>query len=119
MVTRENRTRTSVCQKVLASSTGANPMTSPARSAARRIPLPVAESQFSVNTASSGLVGLSGVGSATTGGVRTTTLCKPVTLKAGEESLSNAVLTIGTPQMKTNRLNRIHGVQAARIFAES
>jgi hypothetical protein len=97
-------------------SAGENPITSPAMMAARRIPLPVAESQLSLKTASSGFVGLSGVGFGTTGVVRTTTLCNSATRNAGEDCLSKAVFTKGTPQMKTSRLSRTHGVHAARIL---
>src|SRR5258706_4796758 len=93
-------------------------MIHPASSAASRIPVPVAESQLSLNTASSGGVGLSAVGTGTMGGVRTTTLCRPETEKAGAEMLLSCFLTAGTPQTKTNTLNKIHGNQAARSFAE-
>ena len=79
MVMSENRTRTSVSAYVRTISFAPNPITRPARMADTRIPVPVAESQLNVKTASSGFVGLSGVGFTTTGGVRTTMLCKPAT----------------------------------------
>src|SRR5262245_5784094 len=85
--------------------------------AAKRIPVPVAESQFKRKTASSGLVGLSEVGGGTTGGVRRTELCRPATANEGAESLSNDCFTLGTPQMKTRMLSKTQGIQAARIFA--
>src|SRR6266567_363318 len=93
-------------------------MTNPARNAANRIPVPVAESQLSLNTASSGGVGLSAVGKGTMGGVRTTTLCSPGTAKAGDEILLSCFFTAGTPQTKTTTLSKIHGSHAARSFAE-
>src|SRR6266571_6831275 len=77
-----------------------------------RIPVPVAESQLSVKTASSGFVGLSGVGLTTTGGVRTTMLCKPATWNFGAETSLSNFFICGTPQRKTNRLNKTHGIQA-------
>src|ERR1051326_3997663 len=69
--------------------------------------------------ASSGLVGLVAVGGGTTGGVRSTRLCSWAIGKEGEEKASSEVLIRGMPQMKTSRLRRIQGVQAARIFAGS
>src|SRR5205809_5026460 len=93
-------------------------MTHPARNAANRIPVPVAESQLSLNTASSGAVGLAAVGKGTMGGVRTTTMCSPGTAKAGDEILLSCFFTAGTPQTKTSTLSKIHGSHAARSFAE-
>src|SRR5438552_6937065 len=123
MVTSEKRTRTSVSQYVCASSCAPNPMNKPARMADTKIPVPVAASQFSVNTASSGLVGFSGVGVVTTGGVRTTTLCKPATLNLGAEMLLRNPFNCGTPQRNTKRLNNTHGAQARvmsdRVWADS
>src|ERR1051326_8935049 len=69
--------------------------------------------------ASSGLVGLVAVGGGTTGGVRSTRLCSWAIGKEGEEKASSEVLIRGMPQMKTSRLRRVQGVQAARIFAGS
>src|SRR5213075_2085225 len=77
-----------------------------------RIPVLVTESQLSVNTASSGIVGLSCVGCTTTGGVRTTMLCKPATGYFGAEISLKNFFICGTPQRKTKRLNKTHGVQA-------
>src|SRR6266850_7546442 len=65
--------------------------------------------------ASAGFVGLSGVGLGTTGGARTTRLCKPATWKGGEEIRSRNFFVIGRPQMKTITLSNSHGTQAARI----
>src|SRR6266487_829437 len=93
-------------------------MIHPASSAENRIPVPVAESQLSLNTASSGAVGLSAVGKGTMGGVRTTTLCSPGTAKAGAEILLSCFFTAGTPQTKTSTLNSSHGSHAARSLAE-
>src|SRR5438093_12422301 len=76
------------------------------------MPVPVAESQLSVKTASSGFVGLSGVGWTTTGGVRTTMLCRPATGNFGAETSLRNFFICGTPQRKTSRLNSTHGIQA-------
>src|SRR6185503_6802809 len=92
-------------------------MIQPASNEASRIPVPVAESQLSLNTASSGGVGLSAIGIGTTGGVRTTTLFRPETGNAGEEMVLSCFFTAGTPHTKTSTLKRIHGNQAARSFA--
>src|SRR6185503_20204442 len=92
-------------------------MIHPASNEASRIPVPVAESQLSLNTASSGGVGLAVVGTGTMGGVRTTTLCKPGTGKAGAEMLLSCFFTAGTPHTKTSTLNKTHGSHAARSFA--
>src|SRR5437667_7888968 len=86
----------------------------PARTADTRIPVPVAESQLSVKMASSGFVGLSGVGSMTTGEVRTTMLCKAATWNFGAETSLSRFFICGTPQRKTNRLNMTHGIQARK-----
>ena len=68
-----------------------------------------------MNTASSGLVGFSAVGVATTGGVRTTTLCKPATWNLGAEMLLRNPFNCGRPQRNTSRLNNTHGAQARTI----
>src|SRR6266540_736079 len=87
-------------------------MKKPAIMADARIPVPVAESQLKVNTASSGFVGFSGVGVGTTGGVRMTTLCNPATENFGAETLLRILYTCGIPQMNTSKLNNTHGTQA-------
>src|SRR2546423_7252593 len=115
MVTSEKRTRTSVSQYVRASALPPKPMNHPGRMAATRIPVPVAVSQFSVKTASSGLVGFSAVGAVTTGGVRTTTLCRPATWNFGAEMLLRNPFNCGRPQRNTRRLNNTQGAQARTI----
>ena len=82
-----------------------------AMSAAIRMPVPVAESQLSVYTAASG------VGFVTTGGMRTTRLCRPSMGNFGAEIAFRKSLACGSPQMKTNTLRIAHGVQALMIWA--
>src|ERR1700740_2612457 len=95
----------SICRKE-------KPIANPAMIAAIKIPLPVAESQFNLKIASSGLVGFSNVGSGTIGGVRLTWLCKPATLYSGDETAFNDFLTAGKPQIKIKKLKSIHGNHA-------
>src|SRR5436190_8918878 len=117
-------------------------MNNPETKAATKIPVPVAESQLSVKIASSGFVGFAAVGGGTTGGVRTTTLCNCTTgnfgavtwaltmrfvALSGKFTFNSAIaffteaaplklfFTCGTPQMKTNKLRRIHGTHARVI----
>src|SRR5580700_10123985 len=106
IVSKENRTRTSVRQYMCAIFQGVKPMTKPEMIAATKIPEPVAVSQFSVYTAASG------VGLGTTGGMRCTILFRPTTGNFGAESLSSWVLTLGSPQTKTTMLKIIHGTHA-------
>src|SRR5258706_10175096 len=103
-------------------------MTRPPTSAATKIPLPVADNQLKVKIAASGLVGLPGVGVGTTGGVRTTTLCRPGTGKSilvapcctrispridlVTYSPFKKFFACGIPQTKTKTLSNTHGVQA-------
>src|ERR1051325_1290836 len=89
-------------------------MKSPARMAAARIPVPVAESQLSLKTASSGLVGLSEVGEGTTGGARTTRLCNPAIWNLGSETSLRNFFIFGAPQTNTSTLNNSHGTQASQ-----
>ena len=81
------------------------------------MPVPVAESQLSLNTASSGLVGFSDVGLATTGKVRTVVLCRRGISNFGAERASSCCFTCGTPQMNTSTESRIHGTHARRTSA--
>src|ERR1041385_4126061 len=106
-------------------------MNTPARMAAVRMPVPVAESQLKRKIASSGLVDLPAVGAGTTGGGRTTTLCRLTTGVFGEVTPAQArgcvsalpagglplrtSFTCGTPQRKTRTLNNTHGTQARVI----
>src|SRR5437016_13633042 len=77
---------------------------------ARKIPLPVADSQLKVKTAASG------VGFATTGGMRITSLSRPGTGIFGAEIPSSKAFVCGNPQIKTTTLRIIHGSQARRIL---
>src|SRR5215469_15973509 len=91
---------------------GPKPMTNPEMMAATRIPVPLAESQFKLNTAPSG------VGFATTGGTRNIKLCRPATGILKMERLSKNVLTAGSPQRNTITVRMAHGVQALATSAE-
>src|ERR1700682_3331555 len=82
------------------------PITMPAMIAAIRIPDPVADIQFSTYTAASG------VGFGTTGGTRTTRLCKPSIGNLGAESALSRFFICGRPHTKTSTLRMAHGVQA-------
>src|SRR6185503_13944271 len=110
---------------------------------AQRMPVPVAENQLSLKMASSGLVGLPGVGNSTTGLVRRIRLWRPQTgnsgavtpgrnfappVMSGMVSLRAAAVSFavflpsrrffncGVPQRKTRTLRRIHGTQARRTL---
>ena len=61
-----------------------------------------------------GTCAASGVGFVTTGGTRTTRLCKPSMGKRGADSPFRSSLTCGRPQAKTSTLRIAHGVHAFR-----
>src|ERR1700722_2220252 len=67
----------------------------------------------------SGGVGFSGDGAGTTGGARTTILCRPGTSNFGDERPSSAFFAAGNPQTKTNKVNKSHGAQARKTVLES
>src|ERR1051325_3059608 len=92
-------------------------MMKPARMAAARMPVPVAERMLKSKTAFSAGVGLSGVGAGTTGAVRTTALCRCGTSNLGANALLSCDFTAGIPHTKTSTLKRIHGAHARRILA--
>src|SRR5262245_50825189 len=73
--------------------------------AARRMPVPVADSQDRLYFASS----VTGLG--TTGAVRTTVLCSPGTSQLGVTRFS-AFLASGSPQTNTKAVSSAHGTQA-------
>src|SRR4029453_4556234 len=70
--------------------------------------VPVAESQLSVNTASSARA------AATTGGTRSTSLSRNGTAKRGAESPFRNTLNGGRPHTKTATERSSHGSQASR-----
>src|SRR5215813_4250607 len=84
-------------------------MTRPATTAARKIPVPVADSQLKLKTAASA------AGFITTGGTRITSLSRAETGNRGKERLSRNDLVCGRPQMNTTALNIIQGNQAWKI----
>src|SRR5213592_2243510 len=79
---------------------------------AKKIPVPVADSQLKLKTAAS-LVGF-----ATTGGIRITNLSSQGTGNFGAEMPSRSVLIWGNPHKKTTTLRTIHGNQARKISFE-
>src|SRR5262245_11862328 len=98
----------------------------PARIAATKMPVPVADNQFSRKNASSGFLTVARVGldpgsglDATTGGAsigpRDTTRWRPGTAKTGAEHLSRVLLTWGVPQRNTKAVSKNQGAQAAMI----
>src|SRR4030095_10263394 len=92
------------------------PIANPAMIAAIKIPLPVAESQFNLKIASSGLVGFSNVGSGTIGGGRLTLLCSNSIVYSGAETCFNFFFISGKPQIKINSARSSHGNQAKKSF---
>src|SRR6266851_9526537 len=117
-----SRMRTRVRQKVFASRLGLMPSSNPDRIAARKHPVPVAESQLKSYRAASG------VGLATTGTARETALCRSgtsqpggpgrtfpsgsTTLKAGVVARFMASLILGKPQRRTKSDRIANGIQA-------
>jgi hypothetical protein len=72
------------------------------------MPVPVAESQLSVNTASSGFA------TATTGGTLSTSLSRHGTAKRGADSPFRNALNAGRPQTKTMAERSTHGRHASQ-----
>src|SRR4030095_2518586 len=104
-----NLIRTNVRQKILASSAGATPSNTPAKSAAIKQAEPVAESQLKSNFA------LSGSGFETTGAARGTARCRARTAHpprsiAGVVNLLRAVLIAGSPHNKTKTVSTTKGI---------
>src|SRR6266576_3008135 len=128
MATIANRNRTSVLPKMLKISGSLSPSRSPASSAARKQPVPVAVSQLKSNRAASG------VGLATTGVVRETFPCRygqsqpggpgralpsaMITLKDGVVAWLRALLIDGSPQHRTKNDKIANGIHALTICRE-
>src|SRR5271169_4324594 len=123
IVMRENRTCHRVCHHMATILVKGRPMMNPEMTAANRIPDPVAESQLKPNTAASG------VGFATTGGMRWDNLLRPVTGNCGLVILLGGVdqvlmdvntfsgvfmifLPVIEPQQKTQTLSTNQGSHA-------
>src|SRR5206468_12918334 len=103
--------RLSVDQKILASWTGPTPSNRPATIAAKKHPVPVAESQLKSYRAASG------VSLVTTGAARDTALCKNGTFQTGVVARFIAPLIAGRPHTspKTERMaNRSEERRAGR-----
>src|SRR4029450_5506200 len=100
--------RRSVATYVRARSAGRHRIATPVTSAARRIAVPVADSQFRLNTAASGAA------VATTGGTRNTALSSPAIGSFGAEMPFSSALTCGSPHAKTRTLKTIHGRYAGQ-----
>src|SRR5579859_762303 len=112
MVINEKRTLYKVFVYWRSMAIGPKPMTNPEMMAATKMPVPLAESQFKLKTA------LSGVGFATTGGTRRIKLCSPLTGILRMERLSKNVLATGSPHRNTTTLRMAHGVQAFATSTE-
>ena len=78
-----------------------------------RIAVPDADSQLKMNTAASG------VGLATTGGMRSTILSRPAIGMFGAEMWLRNVFTCGVPHAKTITVRITHGISATRSGAAS
>src|SRR5262245_51621683 len=79
--------------------------------AARKMPLPVADSQLIEKMAASVCA------AGTTGGTRRIAWCRNGTGIRMTDRLSSHAFTLGMPQMKTMTLRMIHGVHARRMVA--
>src|SRR5204862_6185977 len=88
--------RLSVYQKILASWTGPTPSTRPATIAAKKHPVPVAESQLKSYRAASG------VSLVTTGAARVTARCRKGTSQTGGAAHVLAPWAVGTPPTRQN-----------------
>src|SRR5437016_14356547 len=101
--------RLSVDQTILASCTGPTPSNRPATIAAKKQPVPVAESQLKSYRAASG------VSLVTTGAARLTALCRNGTSQTGVVARFIAPLTAGRPHTSTKTDRIANGIQALRI----
>src|SRR5215468_9353286 len=81
----------------------------PAIMAAKKMPVPAADKKLKLKIA------FSGVGVATTGGTRVTSLCKLQTGIFGAAIPSRKLLVCGRPQIKTTTLRTIQGSQGLSI----
>src|SRR6185437_775147 len=81
----------------------------PAMIAAKKMPVPAADKKLKLKIA------FSGVGDATTGGTRETSLCKLQTGILGAAIPSKKLFVCGRPQMKTTTLRTIQGSQGRNI----
>ena len=123
MVMSEKRTCHTVCHHMITILENGSPIIKPEITAANKMPDPVAESQLNPNTAASG------VGFATTGGIRWDNLFRPVTGICGFVILLGGVdqvfidakvfsgvfinaLPVGVPQQNTHALSTSHGSHA-------
>src|SRR2546427_12555438 len=102
--------RLSVCQKIFASCAGPTPSARPARIAATKHPVPVAESQLKSYRAASG------VSLVTTGAARVTALWSKGTFQIGVVARLMAPLTAGSPHRNTKTERIAKGIQALTIW---
>src|SRR2546422_8795587 len=101
--------RLSVRQKICASWAGPSPSTRPATIAAKKHPVPVADSQLKSYRAASG-------GSlVTTGAARVTARGRKGTSQTGGAALFIAPLTVGRPHTSTKNEGMANGIQALAI----
>src|ERR1035438_5077248 len=108
MVHSEKRTLYRVLPYCRKSWIGPKPINKPEIMAANRMLVPDADNQFNWKTAASG------VGFATTGGIRKIKLCNPLTGILKMEILSRKAFADGSPQTKTSTLRMAQGVHAFR-----
>ena len=106
MVSSELRIRPRVPSHRRASSRTENPITTPATTPASRIPVPVAESRLSLNSA------FSGRSSVTTGGTRCTRKCSPGVGIDQVKTPSRTRFTGCMPQRNMNAVRISQGTQA-------
>src|SRR3989441_5417900 len=99
-----------VDQKIFASWAGPTPSRSPATIAAKKQPVPVAESQLKSYRAASG------VSLVTTGAARVTALCRYGTSQTGVVARFIAPLTAGRPHRSTKTERIANGIQALMIL---
>src|SRR5205809_1408360 len=102
--------RLSVRQKICASWAGPSPSTRPATIAAKKHPVPVADSQLKSYRAASG------VSLVTTGAARDTALCRNGTFQTGVVARFIAPLIAGRPHTNTKTERMANGIQAFAIW---
>src|SRR3989454_5188726 len=102
--------RFSVDQKIWASWAGPSPSTRPATIAAKKHPVPVADSQLKSYRAASG------VSLVTTGAARDTALCRNGTFQTGVVARFIAPLIAGRPHTSTKTERMANGIQAFAIW---
>ena len=112
MVSSEKRTRCKVWPYMRSILPNGIPIKKPAIIAATRMPVPVADAQFSVKTAFSGLAS-----AGTTGGTRTICSCSPAIGNFGDGDAVQEVLELRQAPKNTSTLRITNGIHALRTSA--